>query len=656
MMFAYGSIAVYHPHQDPTTPPDVGSAWGGGGYVLMESRDLGQHWAEAGFAGIENNPQFGNAFIKGVHLWQDLSVLVGHQRIEHPMGTEENYPGAEVNLDLQAWMPSPALDGQVFLALPWPAESSLETVSAWMDHAGIVSLYTQSYDMVERTLAFTTLVNDLPCAPWFVARQGQNRGGGGVGHCYSQDGAELCQVSVVSGTITVRCMSRVMIPAGLMLSSAMASTPGGDYSVFGDGENSWAVQIQEDGSLSKIRLGPGVYVGDAGHLHPYFGGLVALRTEAGTRLVDLTWGGAFQEVILPQTPCGKGSSCGRYASLEAAVPVGEDKYLCFYAVDSFRYPQIGSHHRLYASVEKATRKPLEGGDFAPWPDGGAALPAYPHAMPASPLQRQCLAAERCMPGSKGWQGQEWRVCLGDWMPSTSMSNPGLDQFLSASPTDCYSLLASYPQRSRLFTTPCKVGCQGDTLIAECANLSGTMDPSVLTVTQAINCRVYGSMCRVDPETGVPACTDGSAHLEAGTCTEKGGAVYHGAANHLVVHNCPELGGQACYPNPQGGVYKVCGYPPCDPPSWCDGDVVRNCIEGWPDIRTDCSISNRDCVSNGLLIQCVTPQVSDPDLVMDICEGDYLIFRGGQRGEVRFLNCKDLGGTCDDSNPQRPVCR
>lgn len=107
LLFAFGSIATYHPNIDPTLPSDIGSAGGGGWYNFIESRNGGEDWQDVDFSGIENNPQFANTYVKGVHLWGDLAVLVGLQRIEHPMGTEEIYPGAEVNLVSQSWVPNP---------------------------------------------------------------------------------------------------------------------------------------------------------------------------------------------------------------------------------------------------------------------------------------------------------------------------------------------------------------------------------------------------------------------------------------------------------------------------------------------------------------------------------------------------------------------
>lgn len=450
----------------------------------------------------------------------------------------------------------------------------------------------------------------------------------------------------------MNCMSLMMIPAGLVGSQTPVSTPGGDYSVFCDNENCWALQIAPEGFFTTIALGPGFYIGDIGHLHPYFPGLVPLSSPDGTRLIDLTQGGAPEEVILPQKPCAKGHSCGRAASLDAAIPMGDDRFLDFYSVDSFRYPSYGSHARLYVSVDKATRKPL--GDYAPWPDNGAPLPAYPQAMPASLLQRQCIAAEKCLADTPVLP--RWRDCLGDWTGPSNMGSPALDWFLSIPPDFCYALISAYPHRSLLQTTPCEVGCRGDALIAECANYSGTPDTSVMTVTRVIDCTLYGSRCQMPEGGGAPFCTDGTPNPIPGTCTENGGAALYEAGNFLVVRNCSELRGQGCYLNPVDSQSPICAYPPCEPPSGCDGDVTRNCVSGQANMSTDCSLRDLDCTYDGVYTQCVTPQVSEPDLPADICEGDYLIFKGGQRGEVRFVDCSELGGTCDDSNPERPVCR
>jgi hypothetical protein len=175
------------------------------------------------------------------------------------------------------------------------------------------------------------------------------------------------------------------------------------------------------------------------------------------------------------------------------------------------------------------------------------------------------------------------------------------------------------------------------------------------VTQVVDCRLYGSMCRMPEGAMMPVCTDGSADLKGGACTEKNGAVVDYGGGLLVVFGCPELGGQTCMPDPFNPALSTCGFPACAPPSRCDGDVAVACTDGFPGGRSDCALKGLQCVVDGLFAQCNVPRPS-PSFVADVCEGNYLIYKGEVPGDVRFIDCAELGATCNDDNPQRPVCR
>lgn len=648
LLWAYGSIVVWHKDADPKAPPSAGSAWGGGGYLFMESFDRGRSWKQVGVSGIDKEPSFGNVFIRGVHLWNDHAVLVGHSTIEHPMGTEVTFPAAEVGLDGRTAKRSPELLAQPFLALPWAAGSRLETIGAVADHTGAVTLFPQTYDLTGRTYGYSMVPGDLPCAPEFVPRQA---GEGAVGHCRSGDDGGLCQISATADSSHAACMSRMMLPAGVLFGRTMAATPGGDFSILSDSTDSWAVKIDPTGTFTRIPLGPGTFGESFAGVHPWFGGLIALHTSERLRLIDLSRPEAPEEVVLPATPCG--GSCGAWVEHVAAVPLGDDRYLDFYSVDSFADSSYGSHYRIYATVDKATRKPIV--DAAPWPSGDSPIPAYPEAQAASPLQKQCMAAAKCLAEAGSVALPDWRDCLADFQSIGTLGSPALTNFLSVPPDQCYSLLAFYPQRALLFTSPCTVGCRGDAIVAECGFGSMGGQPETTWVKRVVDCRLYGSMCRMPEGASMPVCTDGSAELKGGACTEKDGAVVDYGGGLLLVYSCPELGGQTCLPEPSNPALSICGFPECAAPSKCDGDLAIGCSAGSPGSRSDCSIKGLNCVVNGVFSQCNVPRPS-PSFVADVCEGKYLVYKGEVPNDVRFIDCTELGGTCNDDNPQRPVCR
>lgn len=624
------SLAVFHPSSDPSQPSTIGSAGASASYLIMASTDGGASWTSKQLKGLERDQHL-EGRLMGIHAAKGRAVLVARRRIENPMGTQITYPAAEIDLAGDAWVPNSWLDqDEVFAGTPWVAGAFLRSAKVLAeDRTGkVLAAISQEYDLQARVLTRGPIAPLPPCEPYKL--EPALDGSIAMGACMAGPPLKLCQVSLGIAASQADCWQQLRIPGSLKMSREAVTTPAGVFLVLGDGQNSWAVRLSSAGSPSMIApLGAGEYFSDDG-LHPTWAGLVHLNSG---RLIDLSDPANPQEVLLPATPCADGESCGTASRLVRTVSLGSDDYLDFYWVDTFQ-GGTGTHPMLYATRDRAQRRAVTGAAPRPVVDGP--IPAYPAAQPVTPLDRQCMALERCLAAPGGGSSLLWRDCLPKWL-IMKHGSPEVAKFLAASPTDCTALKAAAAVLNPLRAAG-KSGCDGDILQAG--------------VAPSIDCTRYGSRCVVPEGDLVPVCSDGSSTIAENTCTEKGSAVEK-ISGALVAHVCSRYPGYSCQiATSTAAPRPACGLWDCSPPSHCEGDVAVTC--GSPGSKSDCSLQGLTCLVKDGNPMCGTtaPKTS---LDADVCLDDYLVYVG--IGDVaRYIDCTEIGGHCDPSFPQRQVCR
>jgi hypothetical protein len=455
-------------------------------------------------------------------------------------------------------------------------------------------------------------------------------------------------------SFTTRCMSRARVPitAAEETNTRQVSHAGETWQLTRYRDHALMVGFLERNDaatiVGTIDLGPGMPAIGGAPIERRFGGFFHIASLSGasattddSRLVRVTDDGHADEVTLPRSPCQSGGVCGwagttkgGYGAVVWLEPLDGGEFLSFSLINQ---SSQGRRELLVVTRERPTFAPV-----VTTPIEFGVLPAWPEALPPSPLDLQCERAVACGVHSNLLECKAYWAAVRHGLGGVDTEYAA---FIAVPPGSCdyqpaYSNRLLTPRVDGGAPLPCTPGCLGTWATYSCAPY-GSMN-----LSPRKNCAVLGTTCQLDTQ-GRGYC--GAHAMPAGACDTCSGTFANACAGLPMpsVLDCSALGG-TCHVQ-LGQAFCAPAVCSASVRLECHGEVRAACGQG-PELpvieEADCGRLGGSCATP---MQC-SPQPDDCNAVQtafvrsgQLCDDGVLLYCDAT-GAARVLDCRSLGLT------------